>query len=395
MTRSSTLPAILVLLALLAAALVLAPAAGAATWRVERDGSGDYTTIQPAVDAAASGDTILIGPGHYLEYQHVQPLGWVNPNDVFVLCHVGGLTLIGSALQDVVIGPEALFPDLPGPVGVVMEEGLEGKLRLEGLTLRNLYKGVWSKWNRLELVNCRLLNISDGGLFTDAPDGLLVEACHFDFAEVAPAISAFGPASDFVIRDSEFHLTDISFQDNTDIVVENCRFQGGQGGIQFHRSAGVVTNCELTDFNAFCVAAIGGSEVTITSCTLRGRMTEWDGSRGLDVASSSHVFMEDCIVDGDGCSILLDASAFLTAHGCHIEKSSDWYIWSNYWRGPLTGMDLTGNYWGTTDPEVIAEGILDHNDNEDLGFFIQFEPFSSEPLAEENPSLDGFKAMFR
>ncbi len=395
MTRASTLPAILVLLALLAAALVLAPVAGAATWRVERDGSGDYTTIQPAVDAAASGDTILIGPGQYTEYQHVHPLGWVNPNDVFVLCHVGGLTLIGSALQDVVIGPEALFPDLPGPVGVVMEEGLEGKLRLEGLTLRNLYKGVWSKWNRLELVNCRLLNISDGGLFTDAPDGLLVEACHFDFAEVAPAISAFGPASGFVIRDSEFHMGDISFQDNTDIVVENCRFQGGQGGIQFHRSAGVVTNCEFTDFNSFCVGAIGGSEVSISSSILRGGMYDGHGTRGLDVASSSHVFMEDCILDGEYCSILLDSSAFLTAHGCHIEKSSDWYIRSNYWRGPLTGMDLTGNYWGTTDPEVIAEGILDHNDNEDLGFFIEFEPFSSEPLAEENPSLDGFKAMFR
>ena len=178
-------------------------------------------------------------------------------------------------------------------------------------------------------------------------------------------------------------------------MVENCRFQGGQGGIQFHRSAGVVTNCEFTDFNSFCVGAIGGSEVTITSCILRGGMTDGHGTRGLDVASSSHVFMEDCIVDGDFCSIFLYSSAFLTAHGCHIEKSSDWYIWSNYWRGPLTGMDLTGNYWGTTDPEVIAEGILDHNDNEDLGFFIQFEPFSSEPLAEEKPSLDGFKAMFR
>ena len=93
MTRSSTLPAILVLLALLAAALVIPPAAGAATWRVERDGSGDYTTIQPAVDAAASGDTILIGPGQYTEYQHVHPLGWVNPADVFVLCHVGGADL--------------------------------------------------------------------------------------------------------------------------------------------------------------------------------------------------------------------------------------------------------------------------------------------------------------
>ena len=76
-----------------------------------------------------------------------------------------------------------------------MEEGLEGKLRLEGLTLGNLYLGVWSQWNRPELVNCRLINMNDGGLFTDAPDGLLVEACLFDFAEVEPAILAFGPAS--------------------------------------------------------------------------------------------------------------------------------------------------------------------------------------------------------
>ena len=167
MTRASTLPATLVLLALLATALVLAPAAGAATWRVERDGSGDYTTIQPAVDAAASGDTILIGPGHYTEYQHVHPLGWVNPADVFVLCHVGGLTLIGSDPEEVIIGPDALFPDLPGPYGIVMEEGLEGSLRLEGLTLQNLYKGVWSKWNRLELVSCRLINMNDCGLYTD------------------------------------------------------------------------------------------------------------------------------------------------------------------------------------------------------------------------------------
>ncbi len=395
MTRASTLPATLVLLALLAAALVIPPAAGAATWRVERDGSGDYTTIQPAVDAAASGDTILIGPGQYTEYENVQPEGWGSRYDIYVLCHVGDLTLIGSDPEEVVIGPEAPFPDLPGPVGIVMEAGLEGKLRLEGLTLGNHSDSVVTLWNRLEVVNCRLTNMGNSGLTTDGLGGLLVEDCHFACEEMALAVAAYGPASDFVIRDSEFHLTDISFQDNTDIVVENCRFQGGRAGIQFHRSAGVVTNCEFTGFDAFCVGAIGGSEVSINSSTLRGGVYDSYDSRGLDVASSSHVFMEDCIVDGGFGSIVLDASAFLTAHGCHIEKSSDWYIWSNYWRGPLTGMDLTGNYWGTSDPEVIAEGILDHNDNEDLGFFIQFEPFSSEPLAEENPSLDGFKAMFR
>ena len=35
------------------------------TWVVELDGSGDFTVIQDAVDAAADGDTIFIGPGHH------------------------------------------------------------------------------------------------------------------------------------------------------------------------------------------------------------------------------------------------------------------------------------------------------------------------------------------
>lgn len=53
-----------VFLAMMLASL-LASGAEARTWRVERDGSGDYTIIQDAVDAAASGDTIRIGPGRF------------------------------------------------------------------------------------------------------------------------------------------------------------------------------------------------------------------------------------------------------------------------------------------------------------------------------------------
>ena len=214
---------------------------------------GTTRPSRPAVDAAASGDTILIGPGQYTEYENVQPEGWGSRYDIYVLCHVGDLTLIGSDPEEVVIGPEAPFPDLPGPVGIVMEAGLEGKLRLEGLTLGNHSDSVVTLWNRLEVVNCRLTNMGNSGLTTDGLGGLLVEDCHFACEEMALAVAAYGPASDFVIRDSEFHLTDISFQDNTDIVVENCRFQGGRAGIQFHRSAGVVTNCEFTGFDAFCV----------------------------------------------------------------------------------------------------------------------------------------------
>ena len=39
----------------------------AIAWRVEKDGSGDSVAIQDAVDASASGDTILIGAGRFTE----------------------------------------------------------------------------------------------------------------------------------------------------------------------------------------------------------------------------------------------------------------------------------------------------------------------------------------
>jgi hypothetical protein len=38
-----------------------------ATWRVNADGSGDVPTIQAAIDTAAVGDTVLVGPGRYTD----------------------------------------------------------------------------------------------------------------------------------------------------------------------------------------------------------------------------------------------------------------------------------------------------------------------------------------
>ena len=42
-----------------------ASAALGATWTVEQDGSGDFETIQEAVEAASPGDLVLVGPGTY------------------------------------------------------------------------------------------------------------------------------------------------------------------------------------------------------------------------------------------------------------------------------------------------------------------------------------------
>jgi hypothetical protein len=65
-----------------------------AVWRVEKDGSGDYTVIQDAVDASASGDTIMIGPGRFSEYTDHTYAG--NLWHTYVHMVSGSLTLIGA-----------------------------------------------------------------------------------------------------------------------------------------------------------------------------------------------------------------------------------------------------------------------------------------------------------
>jgi hypothetical protein len=74
----------------------------AATWRVERDGSADFSMIQPAIDAAAAGDTILIGPGRFPEFEDVTCPGWTYPVGVWV--NKDDLTIIGAGSEQTIIG---------------------------------------------------------------------------------------------------------------------------------------------------------------------------------------------------------------------------------------------------------------------------------------------------
>jgi pectin methylesterase-like acyl-CoA thioesterase len=75
--------------------LLLSTTVQARTWRVARDGSGDYTTIQPAIDWASAGDTISIGAGVYTECRTVRLPGWSWSIEIYVYAMKDNLTLIG------------------------------------------------------------------------------------------------------------------------------------------------------------------------------------------------------------------------------------------------------------------------------------------------------------
>ena len=80
----------------LAISLLAGTLAHGRTWRVERDGSGDFTVIQDAVDAAGSGDVIEIGPGRFDEFAQYDNGGptW----DIYIFIVGKDLTFIGAGM---------------------------------------------------------------------------------------------------------------------------------------------------------------------------------------------------------------------------------------------------------------------------------------------------------
>ena len=87
-------------------AVLMASFADAATWHVEKDGSGDFIVIQDAIDTAAPGDTIQIGPGIYGEPHIVESGG--QDHCVTMYVQTDSLTIIGSG-PETVIGPEVIW----------------------------------------------------------------------------------------------------------------------------------------------------------------------------------------------------------------------------------------------------------------------------------------------
>jgi len=83
--------------------------------------------------------------------------------------------------------------------------------------------------------------------------------------------------------------------------------------------------------------------------------------------------------------------------GNHILRGADGYsVWAlSSYTGPPTDLDFTNNYWGTTDPEEVAAGILDGNDDSDIRMFVIFEPMADGPVGTETMSFGGVKALFR
>ena len=84
-------------------------------------------------------------------------------------------------------------------------------------------------------------------------------------------------------------------------------------------------------------------------------------------------------------------------HDNHILRGDGaWFVrTATYWPGDPTYIDMSSNWWGTTDLDEIAEWIYDGYDDEDVNGYVVYEPILGGPVATEQTTWSELKNMYR
>jgi hypothetical protein len=366
--------------------------AQARTWVVMRDGSGDYTTIQPAVDGASPGDTILIGPGRYAEATPFWPglpgsaQKWPRPTCVAV--RVDSLTIRGTDRQQVIIGPEQSTFPLEEMIGIG-NLATANKLTISELQLENLFDGTYI-FGRVQVDNCVFHGNWHGvGYWGD--DGIVVTGCYGH--ENDYGVVCYPGSANAIVRNCLFENNDagVDFSGTQNALVELCEFNNNLWSVQYEQGAsGTVTRCRMRERYG-CVAVAGSSGLTIIT------NNDCQGSERYCVGLSGPAVVTGNVFRGGQFATVVATNFQSHFNGNHIIKGAGWAVQV---LGPdalpLRIADFENNYWGTAEADSIRAWILDHYDQPTSYYgIVDFEPFATEPLPAERKSLGDVKSLYK
>ena len=163
-------------MAVLLMAVLVSPLPGQGrTWRDRKGREWDFTTIQPALDAASPGDSILIGQGRFTETHVVETISWTESVYAEVKCD--SISIKGSGPASSIMGEVLKSTSIIlKPKGILCNDGYNG-CHISDLAIENVYDGIY--WiGGLEVKNC----VVRGGVYginMDPVDGLLVSNTEF------------------------------------------------------------------------------------------------------------------------------------------------------------------------------------------------------------------------
>lgn len=243
-------------------------AAGGATLVVNWDGSGDYSTIQEALNAAGEGDTVVVMPSVGA------PAGAYVENLTFPAL---GITLENSDLNDPTMPGKTIIDGGGVDRVVTFDEGAPATAVIDGFTIQN---GTATQGGGLRCANGApvIRNCVVTGNSADEGGGMLLwngsvslESCTFT-GNSATSTGGGVHCSGYGAAGVNPTLTDCVISDNT--VDEDWAYGGG--------------------------VSCSGIDVTLTGCTISNNDA---GSAGRSGASGGGVYAHDCTVVLNDCTI--------------------------------------------------------------------------------------------
>lgn len=382
---SSSLPIVVFLVLALGAA-----AGSAATIIVRGDGSGDFTTIQPALDAAASGDTIRIGPGEYVESAPAPVPGRSSEVDVCAFVRCADLTIIGAGVAETFLGPQGRSGS--SPAGIV---GLDGSsLRIRGVTLRNCRDGIRVAGAPVLVRDCRFLDNDDGIVWATSGGGGLISSCLFQATLPGSprAVSFSGGGRDIAVEDCLFDGCGVQVGGLDDCTIRRSAVRNTAVGIAVDGGARcIVADCHVSRCDSIGVAIAGaGSSCVINDSEIAAGTAVSVGSFCTLAASNS------AFAGGVGAAVEFRDAIGPSIRHCNLLHGEGPTIRSFCERrlGEIT-YDLRSNYWGTTDAEEIRSSILDGVGDPENSSTILFEPFVGEALPTDPSVWEQLRALVR
>jgi parallel beta-helix repeat protein len=337
------------------------------TYVVSPDGTGDFPTIQAAIDAAQDGDTIELLDGVY-----------TGDGNRRINLHGRDIAL-RSASRD----PEACIIDCEADLsdehgGFMFISGESRSCTLEAVTLRNAVTeygnsrhgsgGLYISGSCPTIRNCRITNCYtwQGGALSCYEDASpYIEACVF--YENRAQIGAVGyivtsspefVSCEFLDNESEWSSGGL-YCANSSATFQNCTFEGNTAGGYaggLHISGGALVNVEDCLFLENSGSLGGGivismftSNSVVSNCTFV-RNSASSGAGGIYIYSSSYARLKNCTLVENSSGI---ATSPASDNGMYIQNTIIAFSTSGpsiEWIGDFTpgihGCDFFGNSGG-------------------------------------------------
>ncbi len=404
--------------------LLIPGGVSARTWFVEVDGSGDFSDLQSASDAAASGDTIKVGAGRFGEPAWSECLG----DNLFTIMAIGegSIVIIGEGDGQSIIGPEEPWNgDLPFRAGIAAVGWCETtNLEIKGIQFENLTHAVHCEFalnkdkelikdlrseTSLTIEDCTFRE-NNLGLFLDATVNRISNCSNISTLLGAKFIATYmgAPVREIDIQDCQSEFTNIFTKHiavgGELLRISGCVFDGG--GVNQGEGLGVVSSRFELINSRISGDRFGlnfyGSDLYVNGCEFSNL------KKGIWFPDNDY-YME--IENTNFSDILVSSISYSpTTRGgfirnCNLDKGAQYTIShtpskkesepNEKDQEEYYTIDMTNNYWGTTDPDSIRAWIEDGMDDEEWPYFIVWRPFLDGMVSAEEKSFDGIKALFR